>query len=292
MHDYMRAIGFSGMDKCELRKVIKSVIDEPRYEYVTDGDDAVIAERSQEFGERIGITVCGEYDKDENFIEEYYFPYIKGDIISMESEVSVEKHADRDACVGIVEQMDLGVSLAFYLLNKVEYVDHRNYVKHDKAIKEIYLSALSISAKVLLPMEIDFNRIMKVAKARQKRETLMMAAKEGNQQAIENLTLEDIDLFSAVTKAAKTTDVLTLVETSFMPYSISCDEYSIVGNILEVFEVENKLTKEPLYRLKIECNDYIFDVCINKKDLWGDPAPTRRFRGVIWMQGYVEFETI
>ncbi len=292
MHDYMRAVGFSEMDKSELRKVIKSVIDEPKYEYVTDGDDAVIAERLKEVGERIGITVCGEYDRDENFVEEYYFPYLKGDSISLASDVSVEKHADRDSYVGIVEQMNLGVSLAFYLLNKVEYVDHRNYVKHDTAIKEVYLSALSISGKVLLPMEVDFDRIIKVAKARQKRESLMMAAKEGNEQAIENLTLEDIDLFSAVTKAAKTTDVLTLVETCFMPYSISCDEYSIVGNIVEVHEVENKLTKEQLYRLKIECNDHIFDVCINKKDLLGDPAPTRRFRGVIWMQGYVEFATI
>ena len=77
-----------------------------------------------------------------------------------------------------------------------------------------------------------------------------------------------------------------------MPYSISCDEYSIVGNIVEVHEVENKLTKEQLYRLKVECNGHIFDISINKKDLLGEPAPARRFRGVIWMQGYVEFATI
>ena len=64
MQDYMRAIGFSRMDKYELNNVLKSVIDEPKCEYITDGDDAVIAERSREFAERIGITVCGEYDKD------------------------------------------------------------------------------------------------------------------------------------------------------------------------------------------------------------------------------------
>ena len=292
MHDYMRAVGFSEMDKSELRKVIKSVIDEPKCEYATDGEDAVIAERSKDVGERIGITVCGEYDRGGSFVEEYYFPYLRGDSISLTSDVSVEKHADRDSYVGIVEQINLGVSLAFYLLNRVEYVDHRNYVKHDTAMKAVYLSALSISGKVLLPMEVDFDRIIKVAKAREKRESLMMAAKEGNEQAIENLTLEDIDLFSAVTKAAKTTDVLTLVETCFMPYSISCDEYSIVGNIVEVHEVKNKLTKEQLYRLKVECNGHIFDISINKKDLLGEPAPARRFRGVIWMQGYVEFATI
>ena len=50
MHDYMRAVGFSEMDKSELRKVIKSVIDEPKCEYATDGEDAVIAERSKDVG--------------------------------------------------------------------------------------------------------------------------------------------------------------------------------------------------------------------------------------------------
>jgi hypothetical protein len=39
--------------------------------------------------------------------------------------------------------------------------------------------------------------------------------------------------------------------------------------------------------MKIECNDIFFDVCINEKDLMGQPAIGRRFKGNVWMQGTV-----
>lgn len=292
MHDYMRAIGFSEMKKTELRKVIKSVIDEPKYEFVTDGADAVIAEKSGEFAEHIGITVCGEYDGDESFTEEYYFPYIKGEEVSVIEEVSVEKHADRDSYVGISDNINLGVSLAFYLLNRVEYVDHRNYVRHDRALKPVILSALSISGKIVLPIFKDEAQLEKITADRRVRNNLINAAKQGDEKAIENLTLEDIDLFSNVSRLAKKTDILTLVETCFMPYSISCDEYSILGNIIGLRQTKNELTKEELYILKLECNEIVFDVCINKKDLFGEPAIGRRFKGIIWLQGSVEFVTV
>jgi hypothetical protein len=39
--------------------------------------------------------------------------------------------------------------------------------------------------------------------------------------------------------------------------------------------------------MKIECNDIQFDVCINEKDLMGQPEIGRRFKGNIWMQGNI-----
>ena len=41
--------------------------------------------------------------------------------------------------------------------------------------------------------------------------------------------------------------------------------------------------------LTLDCNDLIYDVCINEKDLLGEPAIGRRFKGVIWMQGKVNY---
>ena len=41
--------------------------------------------------------------------------------------------------------------------------------------------------------------------------------------------------------------------------------------------------------MTINCNDFIFDVCINKNDLVGEPALKRRFKGVVWMQGHINF---
>ena len=47
----------------------------------------------------------------------------------------------------------------------------------------------------------------------------------------------------------------------------------------------NKYTNETIYAMNIECNDIVFDICINEKDLIGEPQIGRRFKGKIWMQG-------
>jgi hypothetical protein len=41
--------------------------------------------------------------------------------------------------------------------------------------------------------------------------------------------------------------------------------------------------------MEIMCNDILFSVCINQKDLLGEPEVGRRFKGNIWMQGSVKY---
>ena len=72
-----------------------------------------------------------------------------------------------------------------------------------------------------------------------------------------------------------------------MPYGIESDQYSIIANILDYTKEKNKVSGEQIYCLKVECNDLIFNVCINEKDLIGEPEIGRRFKGNIWMQGNV-----
>ena len=84
-------------------------------------------------------------------------------------------------------------------------------------------------------------------------------------------------------------DVLSIVDTYFMPYGIESDQYSVLGEILNSSLIKNKITEEEIYILTINSNDLIFDLCINKKDLFGEPLPGRRFKGNIWMQGRIEF---
>lgn len=174
MQDYMRAIGFSRMDKYELNNVLKSVIDEPKCEYITDGDDAVIAERSREFAERIGITVCGEYDKDGIFLKEYYFPYIRGEEVSVIEEISVEKLPDRTSYIGVSDDISRDISLAFYLLNRVDYIDNRQYAKRDRALKPIVLSALSISGRIIMPIYKNEAMMKKAVQSGASEITLLM----------------------------------------------------------------------------------------------------------------------
>ena len=74
---------------------------------------------------------------------------------------------------------------------------------------------------------------------------------------------------------------------SFPDQSVAAEDLSI-----EVEEFENSLTNEIVYSMKLNCNDIYMDVTINKKDLEGEPAIGRRFKGSVWMQGTVCLENM
>ena len=117
----------------------------------------------------------------------------------------------------------------------------------------------------------------------------MAAARDGDEEAMESLTLEDIDTYSMISRRIMTEDILSIVDTYFMPYGMESDQYSIMGEILDCYEIENDHTKEKSYVLTLDSNQLTFDVCINQEDLLGEPAPGRRFKGIIWMQGKVHY---
>ena len=101
--------------------------------------------------------------------------------------------------------------------------------------------------------------------------------------------MEVMDMYSMISERIVTDDVLTIVDTCFMPHGIECDQYSVMGEIVDFVNFKNILTGEKLCQMTIECNDIQFDVCINCADLLGEPAVGRRFKGLIWLQGQLHF---
>jgi hypothetical protein len=292
MHDYLRAIGFSKVKKNkDVRDILNLVVLRPTSEYVSSaaGEDSVFGEKDKEFANRIGISVRGDYDENGQFHMGYYFPYFKPKNCTLKDEVTIEKQSDRDAFSGICDNVKVGVSLIFPLLNMADYMDYKEFHKGSFFYAPIYLSGLSISGKIILPIMKTEADIRRKKDENKTRDYMIAAAREGDQDAIESLTLEDIDMYATISRRAKKEDVLTIVESYFMPYGISCDQYSILGDIISVEQVQNSLTDEVLYILSLECNNLIFDICINKEDLYGEPLPGRRFRGTVWVQGIVDF---
>ena len=117
----------------------------------------------------------------------------------------------------------------------------------------------------------------------------MAAARKGDEDAIETLTLEDMDMYTTISKKIQKEDIFSLVDTYFMPYGVECDQYSVLGEIMAVRLVMNQITGEQIYILTIYTNELTFDVCINIIDLFGEPQVGRRFKGVVWLQGYINF---
>ena len=83
--------------------------------------------------------------------------------------------------------------------------------------------------------------------------------------------------------------MFSLVDTYFMPYGVECDQYSILGEITDCQMITNTLTGEKVYQMTVYCNELSFDLCINAEDLFGEPQVGRRFKGTIWLQGFINF---
>ena len=98
-----------------------------------------------------------------------------------------------------------------------------------------------------------------------------------------------MDTYSNISKKILNEDVFSIVDSYFMPYGVECDQYSVLGEILECQKVKNELTNEDIYIMTINCNELNFELCINEKDIFGEPKVGRRFKGYIWLQGFINF---
>ena len=291
MHSYLRAIGFSSLKKeSEVNQLLQETFrDYTERNAVRLDKQGAFVEYTKEFADDMGITVCGEMDEN-GFHQEYYFPYFRGTGISTREALTVEKQGSRESYAGVCEDMRVGVSLIFYVQNTAKYKKEQILNQLVQQNINTTFSGLSIQGKILLPVRKSEEQVISGREASVKRTQMMAKARMGDEEAIESLTLEDIDLYSMVTQRLHQEDVFTIVDTFFMPYGMECDQYQIMGIINHVTTVRNPYTGEFVYQMNLECNDMTFDICINKADLTGEPAEGRRFKGVIWLQGRINFE--
>lgn len=290
MHKFLRSIGFSDLKKDELEKLFEQIIKCPTVRKVaTDSEGNEFAEISKEFGEFFGISVRGIYREDDTFEIEYYYPYLCGKMISTREPAEVEKHAEKESYAGICDEVRIGVTLIFYLQNVVDYLAVRKNKGYMNLAEGVILGGLSTEGKILLPVNKAENKVRNTRKDGMDRNNLIAAARDGDESAIENLTLEDIDTYSLLSRRIMHEDILSIVDSYFMPYGIESDQYSILGEIIDCSLLQNHMTEENIYCLDILCNDIPFSVCINQKDLVGEPEIGRRFKGTVWMQGSIKY---
>lgn len=291
MHRFLRTIGLSEFrSKKQLDELIRESIENPDTEKIAvDSDGCEFVEITKMFHERFGIAVCGQFQDDSRFSMEYYYPIFIGQDISTNEQIEIERHSGNESYAGICDEMRLGVTLIFYLQNVTDYLNQRTIYEAPFQNVTTTLSALALNGKIILPIGKNEEQIRNTEKNKLNHNYLMAAARDGDEEAIESLTLEDIDLYSMISKRVEKEDIFSIVESYFMPYGIESDQYSIMGTILDIREAMNQKTEEKILLMKINANDLIFDLCINEKDLVGIPEVGRRFKGGIWMQGKINF---
>lgn len=291
MHKYLRAIGFSKLkNKRQENEMISMVVGDADERLYTSLDyDAMLAEYSKYFGNNMGISVRGEYDENNHFVVDYYVPFFRGSQISSYADISVERHAEKESYAGVCDDVKVGVSLIFYLQNVIGYLKREHGNQLPSLGTCLSLSGLSTQGKIIMPLFKNEEDLIRRKQFSNNRNHLIARARKGDEDAIENLTLGDMDTYTSISKMIVKEDVLSIVDTYFMPYGVECDQYAILGEIIDVSKVKNALTKEEIWQMTIECNDLLMDVCINCEDLYGEPAVGRRFKGSVWLQGMIHF---
>ena len=290
MHKYMRTVGFSKYkNKRDMDVLLKKLAAEAKIkqELAEAGQSHTFCEIRAEMDQGMGVALAGEIDDDRNFSLEYYYPYVTSSEISSKAECSIQRHAEKETYAGMLDEYRVGISLIFYMENAVEF----RKLKGRKRIKPkgVAMTGLSVQGKILLPVQKTKQQAESLKMASKNRTKLLEAAKNGDEEAIETLTIEDIDLYSMVSRRIMNEDIYSIIDTSFMPCGVECDQYSVIGEIRKVERMKNYLTGEEIYNLALDCNDMNFHVAINQKDLLGEPLPGRRFKGQIWLQGTVKF---
>ena len=306
MNLYLRALGFSNMDSKEEKKFVKTAVKQ----CVEEG--FVLKQESFKRGVVIvqisastGLYIYGRYEG-KRFIYEYSFPFVIGNRVTENDEITIERHLDKESFAVICDEFRTGVTLIFYLQNVMDYLDYISSVKGFKQDmfkldrrnvasktalkgKQTVMTALSLGGMILLPIKKSDKNIRIKEEADKKRRRLIAAAKNGDEDAIESLTISDIDTYNKISHRILFEDVFSIVDSTFMPCGVECDQYSVIGEILELYREENIYTGEIIYIMTLECNDMVFTMAINSCDLIGEPKEGRRFKGQIWLQGSVKF---
>lgn len=291
MHKFLRTIGFSQyIRKKDIEQLISGFAKEREHIRTLQIDEeTTLSEIRIETAPGMGITVVGELDKEDQFHVEYYVPYIVSDIESSTADCSIQRHTEKETYAGLLDEYKVGISLIYYLENAMEY-RKRWLDQQNMTVSSVCLGGMSIKGKILLPVQKTQKQIARAKVAAKDRSTLLEAAKNGDEEAMETLTIEDIDLYSQVSRRLINEDIYSIIDTCFMPSGIECDQYAVIGDIQSIEKKTNRFTGEEIYDMTLECNDLFFHVAINAKDLLGEPAVGRRFKGQIWMQGTVKFE--
>ncbi len=293
MHRFLRAIGFSHLKtRQELEAILGKIMQAPDHvKKIQLSKETNYTEFSMQFGQGIGIRIRGEYDEKGFFYMQHYFPFCESKLITSSEDIIVNKRVDTNAFTGMCDDLRIGISLIFYLQNAVDYLElHTPDNTPHKA--KLTLAGLSLKGTILLGVYQDDRNDERKKIRSSRRNHLITKAKNGDQKAIDDLTLEEIDLSAKIQNRIKQEDLYSIVETTFIPYGSESDHYSILGTIVNWSLCTNLHTNEGVYQMLLNCNGILITVCINKEDLFGEPMLGRRFKGVIWMQGHADFEQL
>lgn len=294
MHQYLRAVGFDDPPRrIELFNIIKEGITRKSiyraYTSNMNEEDSLLAQFDVPLARGIGISVCGQFDDGDEFFPEYHYPYLNADRVSSTEPIEIDRRIDHEAYSGMVIDGRFGAPIVYRVRNSIELIK-RMYESLDPLEgATTRLSALSLEGRILLPLYKSPEEEQHLERVNNTRRMLCKEAMAGDEQAMKAISMSDMETIQNIVERVSEDDLYAMIDTSMIPSPGEMEEYYVVGEIRSVRRVHNRITHNKVVIMNLVSNSVWFNVAINSKDLMGEPAVGRRFKGKVWMQGRIEF---
>lgn len=288
MNQYLSSIGFKKYINIKsIDEMIDLVILDPSKKYISNfGKEVLIVEFIKYFGDNIGVHIFGELDDFEEVAINRVIPYVKGQYLTENNEIKIINSKNKYQYM--FEDINTGIEIIFNLQNVIDVFNVSSY--KENLYRGVKLIGYSIVGNVILPISKDEVEILLEEEEEKYRSELVKAAKNGDKEAFELLELEEEETVQIIKERLETEDLLSIIDEFFMPYDEKTEKYAILGTIFSVNSITNNFTGEKVYLIGIKCLGLKLEICINKEDLIGIPQIGRRFKGIIWLHGYIEYK--
>ena len=197
MHKFLRSIGFSLYQKDrDIDKLLDQMTEDVSgMKRIQLDEETNLCEIRKEVAPGMGIAVFGQMDRDGVFRRNYYYPYLRSEDMTSDVSCSIQHHTERETYAGLLDEYKVGISLIFYIDNSFEC---RERIMDQRSLetKRANLTGLAVSGKILLPIQKTEKQRENAKVTAKERNTLLEAAKNGDEDAMETLTIEDIDMYS------------------------------------------------------------------------------------------------
>ncbi|MDO4977396.1 MAG: DUF3881 family protein [Eubacteriales bacterium] len=289
MHKYLKSIGFSEYNTTLLNRTLKNeVMQNPNRKEMFQAEEENYFCFEKDYGECFGLCVIKAGETEENSEIVAFYPYVRGYNYLYNEKFDIDPFSDGEGFYGYCDDSNIGIPMIFFINNPVDFRSTRKYLEGEENLNCVTLSGLASDGVVLLPIEQNESQKKKERRENEKRLDMINQAKSGSVEAMEALTIQDMSQYTCVNIRSKKEDIFSIVSSYFMPHTVECDKYAVLGDITDVVTMINKKTKEEVYYLSLKCNGIDFEVMINKKDMMGVPAKGLRWKGHLWMQGQMD----
>ena len=287
----MRCVGFTRTNFFEnINRIKEELAEMPDKKIIFDcGELGLFVECYKMYGNGIGVLARGTVDNEDNLNIDSCEAFA---LCAHDFAVNryIVEFAENQPLI-VFEDVGTGNELVFALQNRIDYLrDEQKFINHGRSVtysremgimkRLVNYAAFSVYGSVILPVYKDNDAPGGYEDISVCQESTCLCG--DLEQADLNAALDD-----DIAERLMDEDVLSVVEGFFLPMEGSETDYSVLGEIEAVEEVENSLTGEKIISLSLNITGTKMQLFINSLDLMGVPQTGMRFLGTCRLRGGV-----